>query len=78
MKKSKLQKLREGYGLSIDNLAYHASHCVACGDIGHMVNTIKTIETGVTHSPRPRKTFEWKALAMTLGCDVEDIYERRI
>ncbi|EUJ56434.1 hypothetical protein [Listeria fleischmannii] len=72
--KTKLQTLRELKGLSIQELALKASKVCACGCVGHMELTIKYIESGIPLCPKPRKTYEWKALAKALDCKNGDIY----
>ena len=75
MKPTKLQLKREALNLSQIDLANLSAFLTDAGDSGHMLATIKTIEEGVLHSPRPRKTYEWKALAKVLRCTDEEISE---
>lgn len=71
---SKLQSQREKRGLSIQELAQRSAIGLMEGCLGHMVLTIKGIETGRFVCPKPRKTYEWSALAKALNCPVSDIY----
>ena len=71
---TKLQMKRESKSLSIEELAKKALSKVDCGDFRHMILTIKSIEERKKHlCPRPRKSYEWKALALALGCDIKEL-----
>lgn len=72
---TKLQLLRESKNLSIEALASKALHYRDCGNLGHMVLIIRSIEEGRPFTPRPRKTYEWAALSKALHCKIEDIQE---
>lgn len=74
---TKLQQVREAKGLTQSDLAHRSAVSGHAGNAGHMLVTIKTIETGVLYSPLPRKTYEWWVLADALGCSVDDIWEER-
>ncbi|MDT0111657.1 hypothetical protein QJV45_14330 [Listeria booriae] len=73
MTKSKLQIKREEAGYSIDKLADKAADKLC--DAGHLELVIVRIERGRIVCPKPRKTYEWKALAKALKCKVVDIWE---
>ncbi|MBC1209498.1 hypothetical protein HB815_01025 [Listeria booriae] len=73
--KSKLQIKREEAGYSIDKLACKASKFDDVGCKGHFELMILRIEQGKMPCRNPRKTMEWKALAKTLKCKVDDIWE---
>lgn len=73
MKISKLQKIREIKDLSIQDLAVKSLNYKDCGDTNHMILTIRSIERGQTLCPKPRKTYEWFALAKALDCKTSDI-----
>lgn len=75
MEITKLQLLRENKNLSIEALASKALHYRDCGDLSHMVSMIKSIEEKRILTPKPRKTYEWTALAKALHCKIEDIRE---
>lgn len=72
MEITKLQMKRESMNLSIEELAQKSFR--DCGNLEHMILTIKSIESGLMLYPRPRKTYEWKYLAKALKCSIEDIY----
>lgn len=71
---STLQKKREELHLSIDDLATKSLMYGDCGSFGHMVLTIKSIESKRLLCPKPRKTYEWACLAEALNCSVDDIF----
>ncbi|MBC1290526.1 hypothetical protein [Listeria booriae] len=73
MKISKLQIKREEANLSISELADKAADKLC--DAGHLELVIVRIERGRLVCLKPRKTYEWKALAKALKCKVEDIWE---
>ncbi|EGO9002009.1 hypothetical protein D2A91_08415 [Enterococcus faecalis] len=73
--KTKLQIKREQANLTIEQLALKASKKVDCGSASHLELVIKSIETQRCLCPKPRKTYEWKALAKALKCGVSEIFE---
>lgn len=72
---SNLQLIREKRGLSIQELAQRSAVGRMDGCMGHMELTVKHIETGSGPCPKPRKTYEWAALAKALKCSVSEIYK---
>ena len=75
--KSKLQTKREEANLTIKELAAKAAVNNDFVSSRHLELTIEYIETGSLICPKPRKMYEWKALAKALKCDVMDIWEKR-
>lgn len=73
--KPKLQIKREQANLTIEQLALKASEQIDCGSVGHLVLSIKSIETHTCLCPKPRKTYEWKAIAKALNCSISEIFE---
>lgn len=73
--KTKLQIKREQANLTIEQLALKAYEQLDCGCVGHLVLTIKSIETRTCLCPNPRKTYEWKAIAKALGCGISEVFE---
>ena len=71
--KTKLQIKREQSDLTIEELALKAFKYFDCGCLEHLVLTIESIETHRFLCPKPRKTYEWKALAKALNCSVSEI-----
>lgn len=69
---SNLEIVRKSKNLTRENLAKLCADDFF--DYGHMLLTIRYIETGIPVSPRPRKTYEYKRLAKVLKCKVSDIY----
>lgn len=72
---SKLQVKREEAHLSVKELAERASIERMTGCNGHMALTIKFIETGEVGCPKPRKTYEYKALAKALNCSINELID---
>lgn len=73
--KSKLQIKRELAGLTVESLAEKAAIGIMSGCVGHMKMTIQFIETGKVPCPKPRKTYEYAALANALKCKVNEIVD---
>lgn len=61
--------------MTVEQLAEKAVRKVDCGDLGHMILTIKFIEGKALSCPSPRKSYEWKALAQALKCSINEIME---
>lgn len=72
---TKLQMRREAAGLTIEGLAQKVGENNVAGSLGHIVLTIRSIETGVLLCPRARKGFEYKELAKALKCTINDIID---
>ncbi|MBL1227267.1 hypothetical protein [Enterococcus sp. BWR-S5] len=73
--KSKLQTKREQANLSILELAEKSAVGIMAGCSGHMKLTIEFIETGIAACPKPRRTYEYAALAHALKCTVNDLID---
>lgn len=61
--------------MSIAELAAKSAIGIMSGCEGHMEHSIKYIETGYSPGPKPRKTYEYEALAKALKCHVNDIID---
>lgn len=72
---TKLQKMRISRRLTVRGLAIRAACLSEDFDPKHIELAIEYIESGISQCPKPRKTYEWKAIAKALNCDVTDIYE---
>lgn len=72
---TKLQKKRIAEGLTIELLAIRAVIKSPDFQKEHLMASIERIESNIACCPKPRKTYEWQALAKALNCDVADIYE---
>lgn len=75
-----LERIRKNRGLTVEQLAERAFELSVGkdfepGDKGHLRLVIKTIETGIIYSPKPRKTYEWTALSKALNCSVDELME---
>lgn len=76
MRKSKLQLVRESKELTIEELAKKAAvYSHLSGSYGNILLSIRYIEQGERQCPKPRKTYEYQALANILECKVSDIFE---
>lgn len=74
--KTKLQIKREQAGLTIEELTLKAFKYFDYGCVEHLVLSIVSIETHTVLCPKPRKTYEWKALAKALNCSVSEIFQK--
>lgn len=70
---SKLENKRKQIGLSIDELAQKSAVGIMAGCEDHMKLIIQFIETGKVPCPKPRKTYEYAALAKALKCKIDDL-----
>lgn len=72
---TKLHNRRELLNLSIRELAEKSALGGMAGCSGHMKLTIEFIETGKVVCPKPRKTYEYVALAKALNCTVDELID---
>lgn len=72
---TKLQNRRELANLSIKELAEKSAVGIMKGCAGHIELTIQFIETGRAACPKPRKTYEYAALAKALKCTVDELID---
>ncbi|WP_088816314.1 MULTISPECIES: hypothetical protein [Listeria] len=70
-----LQKKRMAQNWTIRQLAFRAHLKSPDYDEEYLELVIECIESNICQCPKPRKTYEWKALAKALECEVADIYE---
>lgn len=76
--KTELQLYREANGFTIEDVVRRTiSHGYDGGDTGHLTNCIYWIESRgqIVKSPRPRKTIEFKYLAMVFGIAPKKLWE---